>query len=371
MNFLFAITFILGTIYFIIILSFRYGWDKIKIFQKGSKSPSGIFISVIVPFRNEEKNIPALIDSISNQSLNKNLFELILVNDHSTDNSWQLAIMNSSVKKNIRCVNHSGKQGKKNAIACGIEHSKGTLVITTDADCAHHPEWLETIFSYYTIYKPKLIIGPVRMVGSGFFENFQKIDFLSLISSGAGASGIIHPIMCNGANLAFEKEAYTELLDPMNQMLVSGDDIFLLHQVKSKYPEKVKFLKSEQAVVTTYAEKTIGSFLKQRIRWSSKSKNYTDKDTIITALAVLLMNFSILFSLLSSLADNYFLYLFILLFTLKSSADFILLYKTTIFFKEKKLLKYFIPAEMLNLFIVPLVAITGLVYKVRWKGIKI
>jgi poly-beta-1,6-N-acetyl-D-glucosamine synthase len=371
MNFLFAITFILGTIYFTIILSFRYGWDKIKIFQKGSQSPSGIFISIIVPFRNEEKNISVLVDSISNQSLNKNLFELILVNDHSTDNSWQLAILNSSAKKNMRCVNLSGKQGKKNAIAYGIEHSKGTLIITTDADCAHHPKWIETIYSFYTINKPKMIIGPVMMVGSGFFENFQKIDFLSLISSGAGACGINRPIMCNGANLTFEKETYTEMLDPMNQMSASGDDIFLLHQIKSKYPGKVKFLKSEQAIVTTYAEKTIGSFLKQRIRWSSKSKYYSDKDTIITALAVLLMNFSILFSLLFSLADNYFLFLFILLFTIKSSADFILLYKTTIFFKKKKLLKYFIPAEMLNLFIIPLVAISGLVYKVRWKGNKI
>jgi poly-beta-1,6-N-acetyl-D-glucosamine synthase len=358
---------LISIIYFIIIFSFFWGWNKIKVYRKGNLRLSGFFISVIVPFKNEEKNLIQLINSLSNQTLDNNLFEILLVNDNSTDDSMHLALQNTFGKHNFQCIRLSGKSGKKNAIKLGIENSKGDIIVTTDADCTHHAEWLETIYAFYAEFSPKMMIGPVIMQGYNMFEKIQSIDFFALIASGAGACGINRPIMCNGANLTFEKEVFINLQDPLNQYFESGDDVFLLHKVKQTYPGKVLFLKSENAVVNTKAEETLGDFFRQRIRWASKTKGYTDKDTIITAIVVLVMNFSMLLNLILSLINFNFLYLFIIQFIIKSIIDLLLLFKIKCFYKQKKLLYYFIPAQLINIFLIPLVAISGFGFKTQWK----
>jgi poly-beta-1,6-N-acetyl-D-glucosamine synthase len=367
MLFLYILIAFISIHYFIIILSFTIGWDKIKIYRKGSPCSSGIFISVVVPYKNEEKNITHLINSISNQTLNDNLFEIILVNDNSSDNSMRLALQNTFGKKNFRCINLTGISGKKNAITHGIENSKGNLIVTTDADCTHHKKWLETVYSFYADYNPKIIIGPVIMEGYSAFEKIQSLDFFALIASGSGACGINRPIICNGANLAFEKEVFTNLQDPLNQKFESGDDVFLLHQIKQAFPKKVSFLKSENAVVYTKAEKNLTSFFRQRIRWASKSKGYKDYDTIVTGVVVLIMNFSLLANLILLSVDFRFLHLFTAQILTKSTIDFLLLYKISHFYKQQNLLYYFIPTQLINIFNVPLMTLLGFAVKPNWK----
>jgi poly-beta-1,6-N-acetyl-D-glucosamine synthase len=364
----YVLSFIVGITYFTIILSFSIGWDNIKIFQKGTNCPSGVFISVIISLRNEADNISQLINSLSNQSLNNELFELILVNDNSSDDTCELINENIAGIPNFRCLSLINNQGKKYAIELGIKNAKGNLIVTTDADCIHNTEWLETIYQYYCLNKPNLIIGPVLMIGNNFFENFQRIDFMSLIASGAGSSDFGRPIMCNGANLAFEKEIFNELTDPMTFKEISGDDVFLMHKIKKAYPTKIKFLKSEKVIVYTKAQKDFKHFINQRIRWASKSKSYFDKDTIITALIVFFVNLSLLLYLPLSFINLEFLYLFVFQVILKSIIDFILLSKVSVFFKETKLLKYFIPAELLNIILIPAIALLGFFYKGNWKG---
>jgi cellulose synthase/poly-beta-1,6-N-acetylglucosamine synthase-like glycosyltransferase len=363
----YVLSFIVGIAYFIVILSFSIGWDKIKTFQKGTTCPSDVFISVIISLRNEANNIHQLINSLLNQSLSSELFELILVNDNSTDETYRLINENIAGIANFRCLSLKGKQGKKYSIEYGIKNSKGNLIVTTDADCIHHKEWLETIYQFYSINKPKIIIGPVLMQGNTFFENFQKIDFLSLIASGAGSSGIGKPIMCNGANLAFDKDVFMQLTDPMTNKEISGDDVFLMHNIKKIYPKQVKFLKSNNAVVFTKAEKDLKSFVNQRKRWASKSKSYFDKDTIFTALIVFLTNSLLLLYLPLSIINTKFLSLFIFQVIAKLIVDFILILKASVFFKERELLNYFIPAELLNIVMIPILALLGFSYKGSWK----
>jgi len=361
-------TFIVCTIYFSIILSLAFGWEKIKIYRKVKSSPSGFFISLIVPFRNEEKNIPPLINSLSNQSLDQNHFEILLIDDNSTDNSWNIARQEISGRQNIRCLKLNNVSGKKNAIKYGIENSEGELIVTTDADCWHHKEWLKTIHGFYNEKRPKLLIGPVIMKGENVFEKIQSLDFFSLVASGAGACGLNHPIMCNGANLAFEKEVFSDLQDPLNQNFESGDDVFLMHKIKKAFPGKVLFIKSENAMVYTKAEKTIYNFLEQRMRWASKSKGYKDMDTIITAIAVLAMNCLLLGTFITAFAKAELIYLFAFQLITKSIADFILLQKVATFYKAKKLLYYFIPTQLLNILLIPLIAISGFKPKINWKN---
>jgi poly-beta-1,6-N-acetyl-D-glucosamine synthase len=358
----------IGLIYFIFILSFYLGWNKISSFQKGKTCPSELFISLIIAYRNEEHNLPALINSISNQTLNRDFFEIILINDNSTDNSWLVANHQIKNLKFVHNLSLEGKIGKKEALLKAILFAKGKLIVTTDADCTHHPEWLETIYSFYLQTRPKMIIGPVLMNGRNTFENFQSIDFFSLIASGAGACGLKKPIMSNGANLAFEKDIFTEFSDPFQKSYLSGDDVFLLHNIKKKYPGSISFLKSKTAIVETKPESTLNEFLKQRRRWVSKSKGFKDQDTIMTAVIVLFANLALLVNIFLIFFSPPNKWIIIMQFIMKFLVDYILLNKVLGYYNKKRLLKYFIVAELLNILLVPYIALSSIIRNISWKG---
>ncbi|MBI5219071.1 MAG: glycosyl transferase [Bacteroidia bacterium] len=250
--------------------------------------------------------------------------------------------------------------------------AKGDLIITTDGDCRMSDKWLSALITFYEAFKPKMIIGPVGFYNEkSIFEKIQSLEFLSLIGAGAGSAGIGHPVLCNGANLAFEKKIYIKFNNALNMDYASGDDVFLLHNLKKEYPENILFLKSADAIVFTKPQSNLYTLIQQRIRWSSKSKGFKDSDSIITAGIVWLMNISLLTVLILTFFNPVFLKLFLLLFILKSLADFLLLWKTTAFFNKQNLLFWFLPLQLVYFFYVSLIGIFGCFVKSKWKGRKI
>ncbi|MCD4792310.1 MAG: glycosyltransferase [Bacteroidales bacterium] len=370
---LFLIIFsIFGIIYFFQISKYIYGFRKLKsyriiidniIFENKKR------LSVIIPFKNEEKNLETLIHNLSNQTLKNNLYEIILVNDNSTDNSVKVLEQLLSNKDNFKLIHSDSKpEGKKTALSFGITRAKGDLIVTTDADCTHNKKWLETILNYYNKHKPKMLIAPVLMQGKSFFGNMQSLEFLSLIASTAGSTGIGHPIMCNGANLSYEKKVYEEFKDALNMKEKSGDDIFLLHNIKKKYPKEIHFLKSNDAVVYTKAEKSLKSFFRQRVRWASKSSSYKDSDSIISSIIVLLSNLLLIVLYVLSIFDISFLTTALVLTMLKIIPDLILILLSAGYFKIKKLIAYFPVTMTVYPFYIVITAVAGLfTKKISWK----
>lgn len=366
------IVYILSTIlttasYVIIITLFGIGWQKIKYFGKGQSDPSFIQISLVIAVRNEEHNLKNLLNSLTNQSLSPQYFEIIIVDDHSTDNSLEIINKHKPTLVNLNLLSMAHLMGKKNAISLGISNAKGRLIVTTDADCLPESKWLETIAKFYNKTQAKLIIGPVIMRGKGFFKKIQALDFYSLMASGGGAAGIGRPIMCNGANLAFEKNIYNKIIDPHNSGKVSGDDVFLLLNIKKNANNKILFLKSADAIVFTQAENSFIKFVQQRSRWASKSTGYKDFDIIFTAIVVLLINTLLLVNFLMLPFFQTFRQLFLIQFGIKSIVDFIFLYLTGKTFKQNKLLKYFLPTQLFNIFMVPYAAFSGFWGNAKWK----
>ncbi len=360
------VTTIITLIYSIIITSFLIGWIKIKKTEEGAGVPSSVFTSVVIAVKNEEQNIPFLLDSLVNQTTHHADYEIIIINDHSTDGTVNL--IRNSDHSNLRLLSLPvGQKGKKEALQYGINNSNGELIITTDADCLHHQNWLETVIKFYIQHKPKLIIAPVLMYSKSFFEQIQALDFFSLFASGAGASGIKRPIMCNGANLAFEKKAYNDLHDPHNKSFSSGDDIFLLLNIKQKYREEIMFLKSKEALVYTKSEKTIRKFINQRKRWVSKSTGYRDLDIILVSIVVFFTNLFLAFNLIGSIFFQELLLIFSVQLFLKSIVDFSFLYIILRYYNKKKLLWYFIPTQLLNILLVPYIALSGILASVKWR----
>jgi poly-beta-1,6-N-acetyl-D-glucosamine synthase len=280
--------------YLILILRFCIGWNKIPSFQAQETILPEIFISVVVACKNEQDNILKLISSLSEQTYRN--FELILVNDHSTDLTRSIIETAQSTNATIQLFD-AVKHGKKKALKEGIFKSKGELIVTTDADCIHHKQWLETIISFQKTFPSDLLICPVGFLKKKtLFANLQKLEFSSLVASGAGACGAGMPILCNGANLVFTKNIWIKSQKDLHEEELSGDDMFLLESVK-RQGGMIRFLKSESAFAFTDSVDSLNSFFKQRKRWASKASSYTDWQIIFTACIIFSVNFLLLFFL--------------------------------------------------------------------------
>jgi glycosyltransferase involved in cell wall biosynthesis len=289
MNFFYwfwAFCIVAGILYSALIIWFLNGWLHIPVFKR-KKELYKTKVSVIVPFYNEQKNIEKCIKGLVYQDIKTTELEIILIDDKSTDKSAEIVKKYAEQYRRIKYVLNTGSKGKKYALLKGISESAGELIVTTDADCLHNKYWLASIVEYYETYNPNMIVGAVNLqANQTLFQKFQQIEFAALVATGAGAVGINHPIMCNGANLAFKKSVFLELKDPYNIKYQSGDDVFLLHKFKNINEEKIQFLKNREAVVLTKASPTVKHFFKQRFRWVSKAGGYTDSDTKFTELVV-------------------------------------------------------------------------------------
>jgi len=362
MSYLLGCVVFIGFLYFILILIFIIGWKRIYAFvPKGNESIKSL-ISVVVACRNEEDHIRQLIACMAQQS-NQN-FELILVNDHSTDATHNYIKAAQAQYSKIQLVDAVGN-GKKNALKEGILKAGGNLIVTTDADCLPSYHWLESIACYQRKNKCDLIICPVKLSGrDSFFTYLQVLEFTSLVASAAGAAGAGMPILCNGANLAFTKKAWMACQKDLHPEEQSGDDIFLLESVK-KRGGKIRFLKSESAFVTTKQAGTLLDLIKQRRRWSAKSRLYTDWQLIFTALVVFTVCLFILALAVLSFNNPIFLYVFLALFFSKYLLDSIFLSAVSKFFQLNNIWGFSFLLSIFYPFYIVFVAVSSLVYRPR------
>jgi cellulose synthase/poly-beta-1,6-N-acetylglucosamine synthase-like glycosyltransferase len=372
---LFALVFIwfliITTIpYSLLILSFTLAWFKMKKFSSSAK-PLSTKVSIIIPVRNEEKNILYCLSDILIQDYPKTFTEIIIVDDYSEDATADLvkSFIQNSVFKNIHLLElkNISLTGKKNAITAAIEIAEGDLIITTDADCRMGMKWLSSLINYYETEHPQMLVAPVCFhQTSSIFSCMQSLEFLSLIASSAAAIKLRTPIMCNGANLMYEKKTFTKVNGfDGNINYNSGDDVFLMFKFNQN---KIDFLKSIDACVFTEAKLTLQDFFIQRKRWVSKARGYKNFSAIFVSLLVFLINFFLLIGFIASSFIPGFIWLALLFWGIKLLIDFPLMMGATAFFKRKTLLWYYLPMQIVNIIYVPLIALAGLCGKTEWKG---
>ncbi|NCX96771.1 MAG: glycosyltransferase, partial [Chitinophagia bacterium] len=127
--------------YMLLIAFYFKGWQEQAEYIVPANYIPQTPISIIIPARNEQKNIDACIDSILAQRYPQDLYEIIVVNDHSEDDTAAIVKhYNDSRITLLELEDHLpiGKQinaYKKEALAAGIAQAKHPLIITTDADC--------------------------------------------------------------------------------------------------------------------------------------------------------------------------------------------------------------------------------------------
>ncbi len=269
--------------YALIILLFLYGRKRAKNVpakrEMGSRK-----ISVIVPFRNEEKNLEALIESL--QALSVLPEEIIFVNDHSTDQS--LAVL-QNLKVPFQLLELDESEGKKSAIAKGVEAASSEFILTWDADVLIPKDYFKTLQKYDF---QDLLLLPVKMKGPCFVSGFFAMDYQLQTQANVALAGLYRPITASGANLLFKRKVYLEMANKRtDQDIASGDDQFLLSACRNSGVE-IGLLTDKDLTVETDAPTTIQSGLAQRLRWLSKTKHVRDSFATVFGLFTLLVQLS-------------------------------------------------------------------------------
>jgi poly-beta-1,6-N-acetyl-D-glucosamine synthase len=273
-------------LYFLWIIVLGLGW------QRSLHSPSSPRvqiepITVIVAFRNEESNLPNLVHDLLRQTLPPT--QIILVNDHSTDQSLAWALQAEKSHSTIKVISLSGEEGKKQAIMKGVSVTSTDWVCLTDADCRLPASWLMALQQKMTI-QTQFIIGPVRLAEKRLlFSKLQETEWLSLQAVTFASAALHRPLMCNAANLAFRKTAFDQVKGyEGNEGIASGDDEFLMRKIQTWKTDGIQYINTTEAVVSTEGQASWIHFFNQRIRWASKWKYNTSRLAKFMALTLFL-----------------------------------------------------------------------------------
>lgn len=360
------IVFIITILYCLAIIALIYGFSKVNSYDFLGLKPKTKF-SIIVPFRNEAKNLPILLDSFVKLNYPNALFEVILVDDDSTEVVSIQAnfVFSVEIIKNVRVSNSP----KKDAISTAMQVVKNDWIITTDADCVVKENWLTAFDNYIQLQDVSMIAGAVTYdCENSFLHYFQQLDLASLQGATIGSFGLKKGFMCNGANFAYTKFFFQELNGfDGNDTIASGDDVFLLQKAMARFPEKVHYLKSQNIIVTTKPLSDWNSLFYQRVRWASKTSSY--QSSFGKGLGLIVLGGNLVWVLGVGFWALGFIPLpnIVLLSLSKFVVDAVLIYKAN-HFLTKTSVRYLILGSLLYPFFSVSVALYSLVGKYEWKG---
>jgi poly-beta-1,6-N-acetyl-D-glucosamine synthase len=290
-----------------LVLLFLYGASlllilyKLKQEENGDRSKISYFpeFSIIIAARNEEANICPILDFLRAQKYPASAFEVIIVDDHSEDDT---ALITGEYKNvypdfSLKLVAlGENDTGKKSAIAKGIENALFPWIITTDADCKMESDWLVAKAEIIHNSNYKLIISPVFAANvNHLIEKIQQVEWVVLMGLTLGSLRSGFPLMCNGANLCYNRSVIdNDLKESLNFKIASGDDLFLLQSVIKNYGSK-NIGSALKSVVYTEVEQSFNAILQQKVRWASKSVYYKDVPTLLYGLLVSFINLFVVF----------------------------------------------------------------------------
>lgn len=363
-------------LYGIIILGFALEITRAGTFSQTCDATTTTF-TVIVPFRNEEAHLTNLLQSLAKVDYPQNSWQIILVNDASTDNS--LEVINKCISRcaltNIVVINNvrTSASPKKDALQTAIHTSKHQWIVTTDADCAVPVNWLNTLDAIIQQQSPLMVIMPVAIATTAqpsFLTAYEQLDFLSLMGATAGSFYMGLPFLCNGANLAYDKEAFSAVQGfSNNNHIASGDDHFLLEKFQERFKNRISYLRSPYAIVTTQPQEHWNIFIAQRTRWAAKSSAYTFWFSKLMGILVLAVN------LLSVVGVFYYAFakaetqsIIIMGLVLKLVVDVILIATEASFYNRKRYLKWYPVVMVYYPFISTYIALRSLTTGYQWKG---
>ena len=287
------------------------GWTSVK------NCPAENFVlptvTVVVACRNEEKSIVRLLRSLSQQNYPKEKLNVIIVDDHSEDNTIQ--IINEFISMNINShfqLHLSINIGKKHAIDLGIKNASGEIILTTDADCSVGKDWIHTMVKPFAIPTVEMVAGPVVLAGKkSLLGLLQQLEMIGLTGISGGAMNHGKAMMCNGANLSYRRKAYLNVKGFSGNTYSSGDDTQLMQKLSRNDPASLFYQASASAIVRSEVQNTLHLFWQQRRRWATKIPFTLSLLTVAIAILAWFVHVGLFIQMLTLLIypQNYLIFL--------------------------------------------------------------
>ncbi len=361
----------------ILIENYRRWFLKIKPFTLSSTVQPGIYFTVIIPARNEEEQIEKCLQTVLAQNYPDHLYEVIVADDYSTDNTANIILQLQKKFSNLHLLQLEKvllekqlNSYKKKAIELAIEISKGDWIVTTDADCMVSKNWLHNFNNFIQQRNAVFVAAPVKFINSGsFISVFQCLDFMSL--QGITAASVHHGFhsMCNGANLAYNKKVFYEVNGFKGiDNIASGDDMLLMHKIYVLFKKHVYFLFSQDSIVQTPPMRTWKDFINQRIRWASKADKFDDKRILAVLVFIYLFNLSFIIIPVAAFWYKNLWYYWLAMMAAKTIIELRFMFPVSSFFKEEKLLWWFPVMQPFHIVYTIVAGWLGKFGKYSWKG---
>jgi cellulose synthase/poly-beta-1,6-N-acetylglucosamine synthase-like glycosyltransferase len=227
-----------------------------------------------------------LLSSLKNLKYAVENYEVILIDDNSTDDSYQIAAKLVQGKSNYLLIKADTKKypAKKGALEIGITNSKFPYILITDADCLPANNWLmgysemfkegyDVIFGLAPFFQTK---GTVNKISC--FDNLRS----NLLTFSLAKLDL--PYSAAARNLGFQKPAFEEIGGFRNTLeTLSGDDDLLIREAV-KHQLRIGIVDFEDAQVLSNTKPTLHDYLYQKARHTQTSRHYLPVHMIILGL---------------------------------------------------------------------------------------
>jgi cellulose synthase/poly-beta-1,6-N-acetylglucosamine synthase-like glycosyltransferase len=372
-----------STLFYFFLISFFFIGILISKKQKPHATGWKPRVSVLVPARDEAATISGTLESLRHQSYPADKLEVFVIDDHSSDNTAEVVstFVEEHRLENFKLLVHrtDGKEPtfKKAAIAFALQYAWGEIIMTTDADCILKPQWVESMVKQYD-EETGMVAGLVAFDGAleegkkgwgTIFGRLQSLEFAGIVFAGVGAVGLGRPLICNGSNLSYRRQAFEDV-DGFSghDHLPSGDDDLLMQSIHKKTKWKIKYNLEKSAINYSHPLKSVPGFLKQRSRWASKGVHYPGI-WISTMLFLIYLFYAGLFFLTPLTIAGLFPVSFLAGgFILKLIPEFLVITQALNILERKNLFPYVLLAEFFQIPYVVIVGFRGFFNLFKWKN---
>jgi len=366
---------IVGFIYFCLtagyFLAIYFVYQGLNRLGSRGRSESPASVSVIIPARNEAENIGYCTGTLLKQEIPREDFEIIIVDDHSRDQTLTLAQRCADKFSRIKVLAAPQElphmAPKKAALDLGISQAQGELIFTLDADCGAPPQWIRKIRPLFTPGVAAVASWVLIPDEKNLRSQIEFLDAFSLQLIGAAAIGWNRPFLANGANFAFRRSIYQQVNGYQGfAHMGSGDDDLFLQKIHREGAGRILFAVDPDAAVTAFANKSWKHFFQQRLRWSSKASFYPRWIKLVEA-GIFFYYLALWLAIPLYLILSYPLWMPLLYLAAKMGSDYFLLRKGVRLVKRPLHVPAFLSASALHLLYVPAIGVLGLRGRFVWK----
>lgn len=244
--------------------------------EKSIPKPDKLEISIVIAAKNEEANLENLFRALENQNYPKEKFEVIFVDDNSTDGTFTEAEKYTSRFLNFRMLKAENKilPAKKGALDLGISQAQFPYLLFTDADCAPQANWLNA-FSEKFSHNYELVFGFAPFNFKNTFSNhyfcFENFRATVLTTTSAWLK---LPYSAASRSLGIKKETFNKLggFSKTLQSLGGDDDLLIREAVNNNC--KIGIVTADASLVFSETQKSFSTYFSQKRRHTATSFHY-------------------------------------------------------------------------------------------------